>query len=81
MGVNAGSVPLIRHDTLARLMQNGQRRAIPPSCKGRSMIMLPPQADVFEETVPCRADVCLPLILTGSDGVPVRFVFAHDHRS
>jgi hypothetical protein len=39
------------------------------------MIMAQLEAEVFEETVPFRADVCLPLTLTVSERAPGRFMF------
>ena len=44
------------------------------------MIMLHPQADIFDENLRCGPDVCLPLLLTVGDRAPIRLLFAHVHR-
>jgi hypothetical protein len=78
--VNAEPVSTSRHDTLARLVQNGRWHAIPLSCKGRLMIVAQPETEVREVAVPFCPNVRLPLILTISDEAPVRFPFVQVHR-
>ena len=77
--VNAERVPTSRHDTLARLVQNGRCHAIPLSCKGRLMIVAQQETEVPEVAVPFCPDVRL-LILTISDEAPVRVPFVQVHR-
>jgi hypothetical protein len=43
-------------------------------------MMLQPEAQVFDETVSFSLDGWLPLILTISDGRPVRFLFVRVQR-
>jgi hypothetical protein len=64
---------------LARLLHNG-RWDIPSPRQGQLVMMLQPEAEVFDETVSFSLDGCLPLILTLSDGVPARFLFVRIHR-
>jgi hypothetical protein len=45
------------------------------------MIMAQPEAGVFAETVPFRAAVCLPLILSVSVRAPGRILFVDVDRS
>jgi hypothetical protein len=44
------------------------------------MIMVQPEAEVWDETVPVSADVCLPLTLTIGEHGPVRILFFHVDR-
>ena len=44
------------------------------------MIMVQPEAEVCDETVPVSADVCLPLTFTISERTPVRALFVHVDR-
>jgi hypothetical protein len=44
------------------------------------MIMVQTEAEVFAETVPFRADVCLPLTLTISERAPGRFLLVEVDR-
>jgi hypothetical protein len=69
-----------RHVTLARLLHNGCWWEIPSPRQGRLVMMLQPEAQVFDETVSFSLDDWLPLILTISDGGPVRFLFVRVQR-
>jgi hypothetical protein len=67
------------HARLARLLHNG-RWDIPSPRKGRLVIMLQTEAEVFDEKESFSLAGCPPPILTLGDGVPVRFLFVRVYR-
>jgi hypothetical protein len=65
---------------LARLLHNGRWWDIPSLRKGRLVIMLQTEAEVFDEKESFSLAGCPPPILTLGDGVPVRFLFVRVYR-